>query len=198
MWIQKCSLQSDVPASAVQRMVQIHVNHCTKIFSRRVRNKANLLNFVCSRSLGNMWLAFLFLTFIFTTNPFHTPGALSIPWHFTMESMQDELSSWFLQEKLTQQTQPILSKRVSITLPGTGDPESLEKLQISTWTTEAFSFTKLFDPPFLTQLSFPKQPVRSQKVRKKLTLYFFQIYCRYIMEVNSFSSGKKIYLLSTL
>lgn len=148
MRIQKCFLQSDVPASAIQRMVQIHVSHCTKIFSGRVRNKANLLNFVCSQSLGNMRLPFLFLTFIFTMNPFHTPGALSIPWHFTMESMQDELSSWFLQEELMQQTQPIPSKRVSIITPGTADPESLEKLQISTWTIQAFSFTKLFDPPF--------------------------------------------------
>lgn len=138
-----------------------------------------------------MRLTFLFLTFIFNTNPFHTPGALSIPWHFTMESMQDEFSSWFLQEKLMQQTQSIPSKRASITLTGTADPESLEKLQISTWTTQAFSFTKLFDPTFLTQLSFPKQPVRSQKVRNKFTLYFFQMDCRYIKEVNRFPSEKK-------
>lgn len=149
MWIQKCFLRSDVPESAIQRLAQIHVSDCTKIFSGRARNKANLLNFVCSQSLGNMRLTFLFLTLIFTMNPFHTPGALSVPWHFTMESMQDELSSWFWQEKLMQHTQPIPCKRASITLPGTACcPESLEKFQISTWTIHALRFTKLFDPSF--------------------------------------------------
>lgn len=77
--------------------------------------------------------------------------------------MQDELSSWFLQEKLMQQTQPVLSKRVSITLPGTADPESLEKLQISTRTIQAFSFTKLFDPPFFNSALISKAACQKSK-----------------------------------
>lgn len=87
-------------------------------------------------------------------------------------------------------------QKVFYTLPGTADPESLEKLRISTWTVQAFSFTKHFDLLVLTQLSFPKQPVSRQKVRNKLTLYFFQMDLRYIMEVNSVSSEKNLFTVN--
>lgn len=182
MQIQKCFLQSDVPASAIQRMV--HVSHCTKIFSGTVRNKANLLNFVFSefrehevnfpiphihfhyKSLSHSWCS------VYTLTLEHARGVIPLVFAGRAHAAHSAYPR----------------KRVSITPPGTADPESLENLQISTWT---FSFTKIFDPPFLTQLSFPKQPVRSQKVRTKLNLYFFQIDCRYMMEVNSFILRKK-------
>lgn len=166
-------------------------NSFHKDFLERVRKEANLLNFVHSHSLGNTRLTCLLLTFPFIVDPFCTPGPQSITRHITTEIVQDELSAWFLQEKLVQQSQPITSKRVSATLPGTGDPESLEKLWISTWTIQAFSFTKLFDLSVLTQLSFPKQPVSRQKVRNTLTLYLFQMDLRHTMQVNVFSSKKK-------
>lgn len=187
MQIQKCFLQSDVPASAIQRMVQIHVSHCTKIFSGTVRNKDNVLNFVFSefrehevnfpiphihfhyKSLLHSWC------FVYTLTLQHARGVI--------------LLAFAGRAHATHSAYP--RKRVSITLPGTADPENLENLQISTSTSQAFSFSQLFDPPFLTQLSFPKQPVRSQKVRTKLNLCFFQVDCRYMMEVNSFFFRKK-------
>lgn len=165
-------------------------NSFHKDFLERVRKEANLLNFVRSHSWGNVRLTCLLLAFLFIVDPFGTPGPQSITRHTTTEIVQDELSAWFLQEKLMQQSQPITSKRVSVTLPGTADPESLEKLRISTWTIQAFSFTKLFDLPVLTQLSFPKQPVSGQ-VRNKSTLYLFQMDLKHTMQVNIFSSKKK-------
>lgn len=95
-----------------------------------------------------------------------------------------------------QQGLPITSKKFSATLPGTADPESLEKLWISTWTIQAFSFTKVFDLPVLTQLSFPRQPVSPQKVRKKFFLYFFKMHLRYIVEINSFSAEKDLFIVT--
>lgn len=95
------------------------------------------------------------------------------------------------QEKLMQQGLPIISKTFSATLPGTADPKSFEKLWISTWTIQAFSFTKVFDLPVLTQLSFPKQPVSIQKVRNKF--YFFKMDLIYKVEINSFSLEKDLY-----
>lgn len=138
-----------------------------------------LFNFTCSHGLGNRRLTFLLLTVIFTVGLFCSPGILSITRHFSLRSVQDDLPSCFLQEKLMQQGLPISSKRASLTLPGRADPESLEKLR----TIQALSFTKLFDLLVLAHLSFLKQPV---SVRNKMTLYFFQIPLTYIMEVNIF------------
>lgn len=82
-----------------------------KDFLERVRNEAYLLNFLCSHSLENVRLNFLPLTFIFIVARFWSPGALSITRHITTKGTQDELSSWFMQEKLMHQSQPMTSQK---------------------------------------------------------------------------------------
>lgn len=79
----------------------------SKDFLERFRNEANLLKWLGSHSLGNIRLNFFPLTFTFIMDHF---CALSITRYITAETVQDGLSSWFLQENPVWQSQSITSK----------------------------------------------------------------------------------------